>query len=185
MTSCWRPRLSDGSVVVVGWPSGEISKPVLKFTGDVDSAAWSPDGTRLLASSADGLVGIWTRDTSKAEYLDPRVVGQETVHAYWLPDGQRLLLGSHKGTVKQGYDLRTSRRLGTLVPAVSGDKWLLVSPDGHYRGSPRIEEHIVYVALTEDGHQEAYAPTAFAAKFGWKNDPETAYLLGPPAPSAK
>jgi len=177
--------LDDGSVALVAWPTGEISEPIMKFAGTLDSVAWSPDGTKLLASSSDGSVGIWSRNTSKAEYLDPGVVGQDTVHACWLPDGQRLLLGSHSVTVKQGFDLSTGRRLGSLIPAVSGDKWLVVSPDGHYRGSPQIDEHIVYVALTEDGRQETYTPAAFAARFGWKNDPEKAYLFSPPAATAK
>lgn len=177
--------LDDGSVVLASWPSGEIGKPVMKFAGTLDSVAWSPDGTKLLGSSSDGTVGIWSRETSQAEYLDPRVVGEDTVHACWLPDGKRLLLGSHSVTVKQGFDLSIGRRLGCLIPAVSGDKWLVVSPDGHYRGSPQIDEHIVYVALTDDGRQETYTPAAFAAKFGWKNDPEKAYLFSPPAPAEK
>jgi len=43
----------------------------------------------------------------------------------------------------------------------------------------------VYMALTEDGRQETYTPAAFEARFGWKNDPEKAYLFSPPAPVAK
>jgi hypothetical protein len=31
---------------------------------------------------------------------------------------------------------------------------------------------VVYVALTDDGRQVTLRPAKFAAKYGWKNDPE-------------
>jgi hypothetical protein len=46
-----------------------------------------------------------------------------------------------------------------------------VSGNGHYLGSPGIEDQIVYVAVTEDGRQETLTPAEFATKYGWKNDP--------------
>ena len=49
---------------------------------------------------------------------------------------------------------------------------------GHYRGSPGVEDQIVYVALLPDGSQRTYTPAEFAETFGWKNDPEKAELLG-------
>ena len=49
---------------------------------------------------------------------------------------------------------------------------------GHYRGSPGVEDQIVYVAMHEDGSQRTDTPAEFAAKFNWKNDPEKAELLG-------
>ena len=49
---------------------------------------------------------------------------------------------------------------------------------GHYRGSPGVEDQIVYVALLPDGSQRTYTPAEFAKTFGWKNDPEKAELLG-------
>lgn len=38
---------------------------------------------------------------------------------------------------------------------------------------------IVYVALLDDGSQVALSPDEFVARFGWQNDPNQAYLLGP------
>ena len=49
---------------------------------------------------------------------------------------------------------------------------------GHYRGSPGVEDQIVYVALQADGSQRTDTPAEFAVKFTWKNDPEKAELLG-------
>lgn len=49
---------------------------------------------------------------------------------------------------------------------------------GHYRGSPGVEDQIVYVAMLDDGSQRTYTPAEFAETFHSKNDPEKADLLG-------
>ena len=46
-----------------------------------------------------------------------------------------------------------------------------------FRGGEGVDEHIVYVALFEDGRQETFTPAEFQKKFGWQNDPEQATLL--------
>ena len=74
--------------------------------------------------------------------------------------------------------METNRRLGMLFPWLTGDQWLCLGPTGHYRGSPGVEDQFVYVALLPDGSQRTYTPAEFVAKFGWKNDPEKAELLG-------
>lgn len=80
------------------------------------------------------------------------------------------------GTV--GFDVETNRRLGILFPWLTGDHWLCLGPTGHYRGSPGVEDQIVYVAMLPDGSQRTYTPAEFAKTFGWQNDPEKAELLG-------
>ena len=82
--------------------------------------------------------------------------------------------------------METNRRLGLLFPWLTGDHWLCLGPTGHYRGSPGVEDQIVYVAMLPDGSQRTYTPAEFAKTFNWKNDPEKAELLGkteePPPP---
>ena len=39
-------------------------------------------------------------------------------------------------------------------------------------------DHLVYVALTEAGHQETYTPSEFACVVGWKNDASRARFAG-------
>ena len=73
---------------------------------------------------------------------------------------------------------------------------MCVSPEGHIRGGhfapnqtkfdpadtaipASLKEQIVYVALLDDGSQVTLSPDEFAARFGWQNDPNQAYLLGP------
>ena len=54
---------------------------------------------------------------------------------------------------------------------MTGDHWLVLTPEGHYRGSPFVERNLVYVVETTAGEQLTLTPTEFATKFGWKNDP--------------
>jgi hypothetical protein len=56
--------------------------------------------------------------------------------------------------------------------------WICVGPTGHCRGSKGVAEHVVYVAQLDDGSNITLSPQEFAKRFGWKNDPEKATLLG-------
>src|SRR5262249_251484 len=96
----------------------------------------------------------------------------------WMPDGRRLLARS--GVGYRGFDVATNRRLGTLIGlrVGSGSPWICIGPDGHYRGWEGIEEHIVYVAQTDEGHTLTLPPAAFQQRFGWKNEPAKARLMG-------
>ena len=48
----------------------------------------------------------------------------------------------------------------------------MLSEGGHYRcENPTVEAELVYVVQTEQG-QQTLTPPEFAAKYGWKNDPE-------------
>lgn len=58
---------------------------------------------------------------------------------------------------------------GRVVPLRNGQA-LVVSPEGHLRGTPRAEREIVYVVQTSAG-QETLTPAEFADRFGWTNDP--------------
>ncbi len=133
----------------------------------------SPDGQRLLAREGYGWTFVRGRDAQ-----DRRLLGQHLGQtAQWHPDSRRFLGWEPSyGTV--GFDVETNRRLGLLFPWLTGDHWLCLGPTGHYRGSPGVEDQFVYVAMLEDGSQVTYSPQAFAEKFGWKNDPEKATLLG-------
>ena len=48
---------------------------------------------------------------------------------------------------------------------------------GHDRGSPGVEDHILYVTQLDDGSNVTLTPAEFATRFGWKNEPERATLL--------
>jgi len=133
----------------------------------------SPDGQRLLVRAAEE----WTfvRDHQAPT---PRLLGQHLGWtAEWHSDSRRFIGWDHAyGSV--GFDVETNRRLGTHFPWLIDKHWLTIGPTGHYVGSPGIEDHIVFVAMHEDGSQLTYTPAEFATKFNWKNNPDKAELLG-------
>jgi hypothetical protein len=56
-------------------------------------------------------------------------------------------------------------------------KCVVVSPEGHYRGTPaNIDREVLHVARI-NGHQETFTPEEFAKRFGWKNDPSKVRLI--------
>ena len=183
-TMAWSPDgntiaigLNDGTARVLELKSGKLSDPILTFSMGVGSVAWSGDGKQLLAGTG-GQAGY--RAVSQREGINLWGYG---FPVQWHPDRKRFLAGTGSYFPVQGLDTNRSVRLGTLYPRLGGTHHVCISPDGHYRGSDGIEQHLVYIALTKDGHQETYSPTDFAKKFDWKNDPTKARLLGTAAPS--
>jgi WD40 repeat protein len=75
-------------------------------------------------------------------------------------------------------DLRGTRdlRLRQTILSLRDSQSAVVSPQGHWRGSPNLEKEFVYVVLCDDGRQLTLTPEEFATKYGWKNDPEKAAL---------
>jgi WD40 repeat protein len=74
-------------------------------------------------------------------------------------------------------ETETGERLARIV-YLPNNGWLSISPEGHYRGSPKVESELRYVVETDAG-QDIYTPAEFAAKFGWKNDPEKVGISAP------
>ncbi|WP_231746818.1 serine/threonine-protein kinase [Maioricimonas rarisocia] len=96
----------------------------------------------------------------------------------WLDDSRRLVGGDdHYGYVR-GYDLRTHRFLGTLLPQLPDGHWAVLGRDGSCTGSEGVEEHLVVVALLRDGSINTYSLDEFADRFRWKNDPDSVRFLG-------
>lgn len=96
--------------------------------------------------------------------------------AAWHTDSRRILI-EHFGVLK-AYDTVSGQWLGTLWPELSDGGWMVIGPTGHCRGSKGIAEHVVYVAQLDDGSNITLSPQEFAERFGWKNDPEKATLMG-------
>ena len=73
------------------------------------------------------------------------------------------------------WEAECGRPLQPLV-SLNSAQAIVLSPDGHYRGSPRVERELICVVET-DGGQGTLSPKEFAAKYGWKNDPDRVRLL--------
>jgi eukaryotic-like serine/threonine-protein kinase len=66
---------------------------------EVESVAWSPDGTRLASGSADTTVQVWDAATGSHVFTS----GSDSAGVLtlaWSPDGKRLASGSEDMTVQ-------------------------------------------------------------------------------------
>jgi len=172
-------RIDVAAGTVASW-AFRLRRTDLSDLQRIAHLAWSPDGKCLLTSGYSE-AALWWPETGELRWLDR--MSDQTV---WLPDGKRLFRGTHQAYFKTGHDAATGHRLGTLLPRIGDNQWLLVGPDGHYQGSEQIEDSLLVAVLTDAGQQASYAPAEFAAKFAWQNDPTRARLLGgePPAGGA-
>ena len=91
----------------------------------------------------------------------------------FAPDGKTLLATSSAGV--QVLDAVSGRPRGLFL-AWQDEGELALHAAGHWRGSPGIEQQLLYIAVTEAG-QETLTPTEFCRKYAWKNEPDQVRLL--------
>jgi WD40 repeat protein len=101
------------------------------FTGHADvvwSAAFSPDGRRLVTASADKTARIWDRQTSKAIVT---LSGHQGIvySAAFSPDGRRIVTASGDKTARI-WDAETGQSVGTLAGHTDKVLSAAFSPDG-------------------------------------------------------
>lgn len=75
----------------------------------------------------------------------------------------------------QVLDAASGRPRGLFL-AWQDEGQLALHANGHWRGSPGIEQQLLYIAVTEAG-QETLTPTEFCRKYTWQNEPDQVRLL--------
>jgi energy-coupling factor transporter ATP-binding protein EcfA2/cell division protein FtsB len=76
-----------------------IASVVLYHPDGVLSAAFSPDGERIVSASSDGTARVWNADSTGKEL---RLEGHRDIvnSAAWSPDGRRIVTASYDGTAR-------------------------------------------------------------------------------------
>lgn len=173
----------DGKTVGLGYKDGSIQfwdvetqqrlEPFTGHRGEVDALGWLPDGKTLASYSQDRTIRLW--NTQTGQWIKTIPVGCATYAATFSPD--RRLLALNELCMARLFETATGTPRGVLIPLTT-ESHLAISPEGHYKGSPRIDRQLVYVAQLDDGSQVTLPPEEFTKRFGWKNDPEKVRFTG-------
>jgi hypothetical protein len=123
VTASWdqTARLWDAQT---GEPLGEP----LRHTGNVNSASFSPDGTRVVTASHDGAARLWDTQTG-APLGEPLRHAGPVESASFSTDGTRVVTASHDGAARL-WDAQTGAPLGEPLRHAGNVNSASFSPDG-------------------------------------------------------
>ena len=151
--------------------TGKLVRDLGVFYG---TPGWSSDSS-IKVLNANAELTQWGRDSVRPTGL-AKLNSFSNVNAF-SPDSRIVAMAGRSsvpnGTSSTLWLRKTSNGepMGTLV-MLDRERWLAVSPEGHYRASGNVEKELVYVVENDDGRQETLTPAAFAQRFHWTNDPE-------------
>jgi hypothetical protein len=137
--------------------------------------SWSPDGKRLAVPGPDNAVVVYDVDAGKSGRTFQGHYRPVTATVF-TPDGKTLVSTGFDRTVRF-WDADSGKPRGMLL-FLPDDQWVALSPEGHYRGSEKVEQFLSYTVKAEDGKVRDLTPAEFAKEYGWKNDPAKVNLLG-------
>lgn len=169
----------DGWLQIWDVKSGNSITKVQLHNAGIFNLVWNPDGETVTSVSSDGYVCTVTARTGQ---LVAKVPGWGGNGGAMSPDKRLIASVGEFGSKGGGVSMNALRvwrsntgQLVTTVVVLRHDSELIISPSGHFRGTPGVERELVYIAQTDQG-QTMYSPEEFAKKFGWKNDPERVRL---------
>jgi WD40 repeat protein len=96
----------------------------------MDSVAFSPDGSYVIATGADNNVHLW--DAQTAEELRQFISHTDSIYTVtFSPDGKTIATASQDGTARL-WDVQTGQELRRLIGHAAGLENVAFSPDGKY-----------------------------------------------------
>ncbi|MBK9187504.1 MAG: protein kinase [Phycisphaerales bacterium] len=130
-----RQRLDDCPEHLRGWEwrwlntSADTSLAELKgHTGEVRSAAFSPDGTRIVTTSTDGTARVW--DVATGTTLTELKGHTDSVNsAAFSPDGTQIVTASSDGTTRV-WDSATGESIAKFTGHMGRVNTAMFNPDG-------------------------------------------------------
>ena len=108
--------------------SRAIVMTLIGHTGGVNSAAYSPDGKRIVSASDDKTLKIWDAKAGK-ELLTLKGHIDSVNSVMFSLDGKRIVSGSNDGTIKI-WDVATGNKMLTLTGHTGPVKACVFSSDG-------------------------------------------------------
>ena len=155
----------NGTVSV--WNSKwQTAGDLVRLGTDINDGTTPAGGTTTALATSDGLL-LWDADK---QVVQGKVGTGPTYSVAWSLPLHRLIAAQDDRLVI--YDVPSNTLLAAQIIWWGPGKHLFISPEGHMRCSEKMSEDVVYVALTDDGREVTLRPAEFAAKYGWKNDPE-------------
>ena len=122
----------------------------------VESAAFSPDGTRLVTASADSTARIWDVNSATEIAALHGHTGILTT-ASFSPDGGKILTASWDGTIRV-WDATTGQQLSEIYVAKQGVTHALFTPDGARiiaASGDDVVREVIHILDAEDGREIA------------------------------
>jgi WD40 repeat protein/tRNA A-37 threonylcarbamoyl transferase component Bud32 len=127
----------DGTHVLVGTnnaariievATGRTLTPPLEHTAELEFAAFSPDGKRVLTTSTDNTARVWDAGTGKP--ITPFLEHEGRIsHATFSPDGRRVLTASWDNTARV-WDANTGEGITPPLQHKDRVEYAAFSPDG-------------------------------------------------------
>lgn len=108
--------------------AGLLPRHALRHKGEVTSATFSPDGTRILTTSEDRTARLWDARTGQPLGA-PMVHEHSVVSGAFSPDGARVITGAYNGSARI-WDATTGTPAGEPLVHFNVVKFVTFSPDG-------------------------------------------------------
>jgi WD40 repeat protein len=152
--------------------SGQPRNAFPQDSCDILSLVWSPDG-KMIAIGYFGQPGARILDPRSRllSLFPPTPCGVRSLA--WSGNSQVIAYGCGQGLLRL-WSPGTGCLGGTLL-SLRLKQWVAISPDGYFRGSPGVEQELVYVVETDQG-QETLTPQEFTDKYGWENESDKVRL---------
>jgi WD40 repeat protein len=108
----------------------------------IEAVALSPDGKQILSGAFESNVILWDAETGK-QLRTFQTRASSTSCVLFSPDGKSAIAGNSAGMTI--WDIDLGDELGQLI-VFDKENWLVVTPDGHFDGSPEGIRRVTFLS---------------------------------------